>query len=495
MKFIVVDLFCGAGGVTSGIRKARYNGNIIADVVACINHDDTAIKSHKANHKKTIHFTEDIKVFDLKKLPVSRTLAEIEYIDPDYVMIENVREFMAWGSLDGNGKPVSMDKGKDYLKWVKKIQSYGYNYDYRLLDAADFGAYCLRKRYFGLFAKIGLPLKFPQPTHSKKPNPMFNTKQWKPVRECLDLKDEGNSIFERKKELSENTLKRILEGLKKFATYDKFIFTSVSSSLSKNGIKYNPGKSVDSVSPIDNQAVVNVEFLTEYHGAGINIHSTKKPCSTISTKDRLSVIKPVHFLDCQYSTGRKNQSDNEPSGSILTNPKERLVSVKFLDMQYSDSKNTRDIDSPSGAITKNPKVSLVSPKFIIDRQYNNKAGSLDKPAKTIIANQGKRPMYLISPILSIDDEKLFIVIYENDTDTMKLIKEFMAENGIVDIKMRMLKVSELKKIMGLPENYILHGNQTKQKWMIGNMVHPLMSKKWFEALYKELLKNPIKKAA
>lgn len=559
MKFQVIDLFCGAGGVTEGIQKAIFCKEKIAEVVACINHDDTAIRSHQANHRSTLHFTEDIRAFDLHKLPVldrskiivlwaslectnfskakggkprdadSRTLAEhlyryIEYIDPDYVMIENVREFMAWGMLDKNGKPVSMDKGRDYLRWVKKIINYGYNYDYRLLDAADFGAYCLRKRYFGMFAKKGLPIKFPQPTHSRKLNPMFKTKQWKPVKECLDLNDEGNSIFGRKKSLLENTLKRILEGLKKFATYDKFIFTSVSSSYSENGIKYNPGKSIDDVSPcvpthnrlgvvflskyysghpehknigidepsgtiktIDNQAVVQCEFLHTYHGKNGKSYSTNRPTVTIPTKDEISLVVPVHFLDCQYSTGRKNQSVNEPSGSILTNPKERLVTCQFIDMQYSDSKNTRDIKSPCGSVTKNPKANLVSPKFIDSTQFNNKPSSINEPAKTLTAN--RKRMYLISPILGRSNKKLFILIYEDDSDTMKLIKQFMAENGIIDIKMRMLKVNELKKIMGLKEKYILLGNQTKQKWMIGNMVHPIVPKKWFEDLYKALLEQ------
>lgn len=131
MNFEVIDLFCGAGGTSTGIEQARFNKEKIANVIACINHDATAIRSHLANHKGTIHFTEDIKNFDVTKFPQwsddtikvlwaslectnfsnakgglprdadSRTLGEhlyryIEHLEPDYVLIENVREFMAW---------------------------------------------------------------------------------------------------------------------------------------------------------------------------------------------------------------------------------------------------------------------------------------------------------------------------------------------------------------------------------------------------------------
>ena len=102
----------------------------------------------------------------------SRTLAEhlfryIEAINPDYIQIENVEEFMSWGDMDENGKPISMDKGRLYQRWVRNVRKYGYNFDFRILNAADYGAYTTRKRFFGIFAKNGLPIVFPQPTHCK----------------------------------------------------------------------------------------------------------------------------------------------------------------------------------------------------------------------------------------------------------------------------------------------------------------------------------------
>ena len=67
--FEVIDLFSGAGGVTTGIEQAEVNGVKIARVICAINHDDIAIQSHLKNHPLVKHFIEDIKKFDVKRLP------------------------------------------------------------------------------------------------------------------------------------------------------------------------------------------------------------------------------------------------------------------------------------------------------------------------------------------------------------------------------------------------------------------------------------------
>lgn len=81
-----------------------------------------------------------------------------------------------------------------------------------------------------------------------------------------------------------------------------------------------------------------------------------------------------------------------------------------------------------------------------------------------------------------------IVVYESDSPAMVKIKEFMALYGIVDIKMRMLNVGELKRIMGFCSDYTLIGTQSEQKKYIGNAVEVNMSRVLCEALAKELNK-------
>ena len=92
-------------------------------------------------------------------------------------------------------------------------------------------------------------------------------------------------------------------------------------------------------------------------------------------------------------------------------------------------------------------------------QFSNAGGSVEKPCFTLIAKMDKKPPYLIAT----ECGQLAIEIYETDSGPMRKIKEFMALYGIVDIKMRMLKIIELKRIMGFPENYTLIGTQGRPK--------------------------------
>lgn len=49
IKLLYIDLFCGAGGTSTGVENARFNGNQCAKVIVCVNHDSNAIASHAAN--------------------------------------------------------------------------------------------------------------------------------------------------------------------------------------------------------------------------------------------------------------------------------------------------------------------------------------------------------------------------------------------------------------------------------------------------------------
>lgn len=68
IKLLYIDLFCGAGGTSTGVEKATYHGSKCAKVIACVNHDANAIASHAANHPDALHFTEDIRTLELSPL-------------------------------------------------------------------------------------------------------------------------------------------------------------------------------------------------------------------------------------------------------------------------------------------------------------------------------------------------------------------------------------------------------------------------------------------
>lgn len=98
----------------------------------------------------------------------------------------------------------------------------------------------------------------------------------------------------------------------------------------------------------------------------------------------------------------------------------------------------------------------------------------------------KRPPYFVS--VNTTTGKVEVEIYDTDSPMTVKIKQFMALYCIIDIKMRMLKISELKKIQGFPEDYVLIGTQADQKKFIGNAVEVNIARSWCEALCAELLR-------
>lgn len=553
IKLLYIDLFCGAGGTSTGVENARYADEQCAKVIACVNHDANAIASHTANHPDALHFTEDIRTLELSPLVAhvdrmkkiypdalivlwaslectnfskakggqprdadSRTLAEhlfryIEAIDPDYIQIENVEEFMSWGDMDEKGHPISKDKGRCYEKWKRNVRKYGYDFDWRILNAADYGAYTTRKRFFGIFAKRGLPIVFPEPTHCKdgKSDMFGRLEKWKPVKEVLDFSDEGDSIFCRKKPLAEKTLERIYSGLIKFVAGGKEAFIVKYNSMSRTG-KYQ-APSVDEPCPVvatqGRLALAKVNFLSKqfsgqpdsknisvespagtitckdhhafvsaYYGNGHN-HSVELPAPTVTTKDRLALVNSV-FIDNQYGTG-KPTSIELPVGTVTTVPKFNVVSCKPWIMNTAFSNVGSSIEQPSQTITANRKW-----HYLMNPQFASAGGSVNNPCFTLIARMDKMPPYLVEV-----EGGVGIQVTPVDSPMTAKIKEFMALYGIIDIKMRMLRITELKKIMGFPEDYILIGTQSDQKKFIGNAVEVNMARVLCEAICKEIIRK------
>lgn len=473
IKFLMIDLFCGGGGTTTG---AEASG--VCKVVAAVNHDQVCIQSHNQNHPEVMHFQEDIRLLNIAPMrehldrmkaiypqskvilwaslectnfskakgalprdPDSRTLADhlpryVTALDPDYIQIENVEEFMAWGDLDENGKPCSTYEGKEYYRWCNDMCALGYHYGSRLINAADLGAHTSRKRLFGCFARPGEAIVFPELTHAKqqknKPS-LFDGIKWNPVREVLDLHIHGNSIFGRKKPLCDKTLKRILEGLKKFVPPAQMI---------------------------------------QHHNSPGYCSSLDEPCGTITTAGHKSLVTPILM---GYYGNATLTGVEQPCGTITT--KARHALVQFIDYQYSGVKTGYSTDVPLWSITTTPKNSLCT-AFIVNPQYSNKGSSINAPAPTVIASQKAMPL----GISHVEYGYPVFEVCDTDTEIMRELKRTCIELGIADICLRMLSVRELKRIQGFPEDYKLAGNSADQKKQIGNSVAPIVPKKWLEAM-------------
>lgn len=520
-KFIIVDLFCGAGGTTTGFSQAKDSeGNDIAIIAACVNHDAKAIESHWKNHHNVDHYNEDItkmygvvqhgtlfyspQMIHLKRLVQlyqtfypeaklilwaslectnfskakggqprdadSRTLADhldryVAALNPDYIQIENVVEFMAWGPLDEKGKPISRRAGADWLKWCEHINTFGYRNEWKEMNSADFGAYTSRNRLFGCFAKDSLPIVWPSATHAKKAssNIFSQLKKWRSVKDVLDFEDEGESIFTRKKPLVDSSLERIYAGLQKHVVTgdDNFILKYNSMNANK---KHNPP-------------------------------SVNEPCPTVACQNRLGIVK-ANFIAKWYSGNPNGKviSTEVPAGTLTCKGGNQYLVSTFLVRYFGNDRTALSIENPASTLTTKDRLGKVhvSSAFILNPSHGGNTHHIYVPCPTIVARQDKAPLYVIGCELS--DIAFEIPVYDDDSEIMVKIKQLMAEFGIIDIKMRMLKVSELIMIQGFPKDYILVGTQADQKKFIGNSVVPLVVQKWCEA-FANTRNDLIKKAA
>jgi DNA (cytosine-5)-methyltransferase 1 len=136
--FEVVDMFCGAGGESTGILKATAARDMKIHLTA-INHWERAIETHAKNHPDAEHLCQSVEHIDPTKAVPSKRL-DLLWASPECthhsiarggrprsdqsrasawmvlkwlselyverVIIENVPEFLSWGPLDTTGHPV-----------------------------------------------------------------------------------------------------------------------------------------------------------------------------------------------------------------------------------------------------------------------------------------------------------------------------------------------------------------------------------------------------
>ena len=614
IRLIVIDSFCGAGGVTEGFHRAEIEGHKIAKVIIGINHDAKAIKSHAKNHPDTIHFIEDFTTLDANKLvPIveaarlrypnakvifwasaecthhskakggmsrdadSRSLPEhieryVRILHPDIIGVENVTEFIDWGPLEikvvldkqGNAlycplhfkkkkkktlsigpvwKPIKERKGEFYVEWRDELINLGYDYDYKVMNAADYGGYQSRIRYFGIFSQSSDHIAFPIPTHNK--NGTNGLEKHLAVKDVLELDIEGESIFDREKPLVDATLLRIIAGL------DKFVIKNTNNDTFIQ--RYNSGNADHRVLSVDKPcgtvttnnrfSTVRAKFLmsynfkdkprvfekpfptltckdrfsiiSAYYGNGYSSPLTG-PCGTVTTKDRWALITSK-FIANSYSGGGQTGDLNEPCPTLMTIPKQNIVSALFMDQQYGQS-NPASVMRPCGAVTANPKYNLVHARWLMDTQFSNQGRSIDSPAPTITAN--RKHFYLMNPqfankgsdinrpcftlIARMDKMPPYLMttvtgdvkikIFDTDTEVMKRLKNLCNDHGIIDVMMRMLLIVELLRIQGFGDDYELVGTQTDMKRFIGNAVECNQAKVLAEAIAETISTNLVKQA-
>lgn len=502
---LVVDLFAGGGGASTGIEQAIGRAPDVA-----VNHDAEAISLHQANHPQTRHFCSDVfevdpitvtdgqpvgllwaspdcKHFSKAKggKPVSKKIRSLAWVvvkwakavRPRVICLENVEEFQTWGPLGDDNRPCPLRKGQTFALWKKQLKNLGYVVEHRELRACDYGAPTIRKRLFLVARRDGQPIVWPEPTHAKPdangkvPRGM---KPWRTAAECIDWSVPAPSIFERSKPLAEATCRRIAKGIMRYV--------------------------VDAAHPF---------IVPMTHSGGDRVHASHEPLRTITTARRGELALAVPTLVQTGYGERRGQSPrvpglDKPLGTVVSGQKHALVSA-FLAKHYTGVVGS-DLADPIGTVTSVDHHSLVAANLVHMGHGEGKDGTkrfshgirdVADPLNTITAQGAAAGLV-----------QAFMVKYYSEggqdascadpmhtlptKDRMGLVLVHGEPYAIVDIGLRMLTPRELYRAQGFPENYRIDRgaagepiSKTAQVRMCGNSVCPPLASALVSANYRD----------
>jgi DNA (cytosine-5)-methyltransferase 1 len=505
---IGADLFCGAGGFTTG---AEASGHV--KIALAVNHWQPAIFTHRTNHPGTRHICARIDdvdprhdttlpeldlllaspecthhsiarggrpIDDQKRATPWHVIIWAEAKRPQWVVVENVREFRDWGPIDEHGRPIKSRKGEIFRQWIKSLEAVGYQVDHQLLNAADFGAATKRVRLF-IVARRGnskRDIPWPEITHPQA--------QWKPAWSVIDWSKPCPSIFARKRPLAEKTIRRIEIGLRKFvgAAAEPFIvklrnncnadslhgpLSTITTSGAHHGLampfmlprqgfydcrKDKPAKGIDEPIPTITAshvpAGVVMPFITQYHngdGGEQRNYSPAEPLRTLDTQNRYGIVVPFQFKAMGRNPGATKSIDT-PIPTIVAARENHAIVVPYLLAVNHGGEDDRSHSpqEPLATLTTKTGHSIVLP-FLTKYYGTGSVQAVTEPVDTI-TTKDRFGLAMVS-----------------------LIKT-MQELGVVDIGFRMLDVDELARAQGFPEGYVLHGTKAEQVKQVGNSVSP-----------------------
>jgi len=398
---IVVDNFAGGGGASTGMELGLNRKVDIA-----INHDPAAIDMHKINHPETKHYCEsvwdvdpveacagrpvglawfspDCKYFSKAKgdTPVNKAIRGLAWVAVRWAalvpmrvfMLENVEEFMGWGPLvevsPGVFKPNKEKAGETFEAFIKCLttgliknhpaweeiketlgddfpyhkleKGLGYKIEHKILTACDFGAPTTRKRFFLVGRNDGQSINWPKPTHGKKGSGL---KPYLTAADVIDWSIPAKSIFNRKKPLAENTLKRIAKGIMRYVIdADEpflvpseyalpFITEHANASNQRNMPADEPMRTICAQVKGGHFALVTSHII-KMRGDNVG-HATNEPLQTISAGgNHFGEVQA--FLIKYYGTGTA-QSIEQPLDTVTTKDRFGLVIINGDKYQIGD---------------------------------------------------------------------------------------------------------------------------------------------------------------
>lgn len=513
MKELFVDNFAGGGGASTGIEMAIGRSVDIAinhdpDAIAMHKANHPASKHYcedvwqvdpveacAGNPVALAWFSPDCKHFSRAKggKPVDKNIRGLAWVAikwaytvrPKVLMLENVPEIQTWGPLGKDGKPIKERAGETFMGFIlaltggiptwhpayqemcdalsieptsemaQKLQKgLGYKVQHRTLKSCDYGAPTTRTRFYLIARCDGRPIVWAEPTHAPKDSEAVKRGLKLPYHtaaECIDWSIPAQSIFERKKPLAENTMRRIARGIQKFV--------------------------IDNPEPF----IVTVN----HSGEGFRGQSTDEPLGTITAKNGYGVVAPM-LIQYHSETAKDEVRGQELTEPLMTQDTSNryALSVAHIMKNYGGGYNGAGsaADAPLDTVTAKDHNSLVTAHIMTMR--NNMDGQpIDEPLTTISCSgahhaevQAFLVKYFSTGAAKSVNEPLDTVTTK---DRFALVTIHGEEYIITDIKMRMLQPRELFNAQGFPSDYIIDHDadghpyvKSKQVARCGNAVTP-----------------------
>ncbi|ATA23510.1 DNA methyltransferase [Brenneria goodwinii] len=376
-------------------------------------------------------------------------------VRPRVMMLENVEEFKTWGPLltdaDGTQRPDPARAGETFAAFVgmlsvgipvdhpalaevcefleiapgseqaqQLVRGLGYNVDYRELRACDYGAPTIRKRFFMVMRCDGNPVTWPEATHGDPKSPAVlagKLKPWRTAAECIDWSIPCPSIFERKRPLAENTLKRIARGIQRFVLDNPTPFiVKCNHTSTKTRYECFRGQPLDeplqTITRTPGFAVVTPHLTKFRTGATGQEVTEPMPTVTAGSSNRpggnghaLGMVeaKLTPFIagagGPKYSA--KPRSVEQPMHTLCNTNHSCLVApviARIGQTGFGGDRMAYDAINPLTTVTSKAEHLLVAP--VIARQFGNSVGhGADEPNGTITAGGGGKSQ-LVSAFLA-----------------------------------------------------------------------------------------------
>jgi DNA (cytosine-5)-methyltransferase 1 len=420
---LVADLFCGAGGSSTGAERAIASLGQRMKLVA-LNHWSVAVATHQKNHPHAKHFLVDVYKtkprdavpggrLDLLMAsptctffsrarggkPISReqrfgrmtpvqVLRWCAELDVRCLLVENVPEFQHWGPVSRRtGMPIREKRGLYFRAWVRRLERLGYAVEWRALCAADYGDATTRQRFFLLARKDGEPIAWPAPSHSKDGS---TGARWRPAREIIDWSIPGKSIFSRERPLSPKTLARIYAGAVKFRWPEPFLVV-LRQHMSAQGLDA-PLPTITAGGTHLGRAQPRVVRSAKHRRNALCVRDAEQPIPTVTTDGGLAVAEAVIL---PQNGSNPPRSAERPAPTITTTSRGIGLAQPVI-LPQGGGGAARPVDEPVATVTTDGAHALIAPYY----GATQAAKSSGEPLPTVTARDR---FGLVTPVTHADD--------------------------------------------------------------------------------------------